>query len=70
MYIYSTLTSMFAPVLTAVQILAPRMFSHALGQEASYTVLIDLGLADLRSVRSARDSVARSAKLRRLAESF
>ena len=30
----------------------------ALGQEASYTVLIDLGLAELRSVRSAPDSVA------------
>ena len=37
----------------------------ALGQEASYTVLIDLGLAELRSVR---DSVA--LKLRRFAESF
>ena len=44
---------LFAPVLTAAQILALRMFSHAisLGQEASYTVLIDLGLTELRNVR-------------------
>ena len=43
----------FAPVLTAVQILALRMFSHtiSLGQEASYTVLIDLGLTELHNVR-------------------
>ena len=44
-----------APVPTAVQILALRMFSHVLGQEASYTVLIELGLTELRSMR---DSVA------------
>ena len=53
--------NIFAAVLTAVQILAPRMFSHAILpwvrklHVASYTVLIDLGLAELRSVR---DSVA------------
>ena len=38
-----------------LQILALRMFSHtivlSLGQEASYTVLIDLGLTELRKVR-------------------
>ena len=52
---------MFAPVLTAVQILAPIMFSYAIlpwVRKLATRFLIDLGLAELRSVRSARDSVA------------
>ena len=66
-YVYSTLTSIFAPVLyTCSTGSSPQNVltcNIALGQEANYTVLIDLGLAELRSVRD-------SAKLRRLAESF
>ena len=40
---------MCAPVLTAIQILALRI---ALGQEASYTVLIDLSPTELRNGHS------------------
>ena len=46
--------ALFAPVLTAVQILALRMFSHAIlpwVRKPSYTVLIDLSLMELHNVR-------------------
>ena len=59
---------LFAPVLTAVQFLARRMShtQYCLGSE-SYTVLIDLGLAELRNVR---DSAAPQSYLDSLSQAF